>query len=130
MKRLLQIVILFTLLFTSCTKTKTTDSIPVITISSPTENDSLSNPKINIDFNVKDVVNLTSVSIELKDDENNNLFSKTTPEISSTTYIYSNFFTINSNTKTKTLELHVTAINEFGNTSEKNIKFKILPQTN
>jgi hypothetical protein len=130
MKRLLQIVILFTLLFTSCTKTKTTDSIPVITISSPTENDSLSNPKINIDFNVKDVVNLTSVSIELKDDENNNLFSKTTPEISSTTYIYSNFFTINSNTKTKTLELHVTAINEFGNTSEKNIKFKILPQSN
>jgi hypothetical protein len=117
-------------LFTSCTKTKTTDSIPVITISSPTENDSLSNPKINIDFNVKDVVNLTSVSIELKDDENNNLFSKTTPEISSTTYIYSNFFTINSNTKTKTLELHVTAINEFGNTSEKNIKFKILPQSN
>jgi hypothetical protein len=130
MKRLLQIVILFTLLFTSCTKTKTTDSIPVITISSPTENDSLSNPKINIDFNVKDVVDLTSVSIELKDDENNELLSKTTPEISSTTYIYSNFFTINSNTKTKTLELHVTAINEFGNTSEKNIKFKILPQTN
>lgn len=130
MKRLLQIVILFTLLFTSCTKTKTTDSIPVITISSPTENDSLSNPKINIDFNVKDVVNLTSVSIELKDDENNDLFSKTTPEISSTTYIYSNFITINSNTKTKTLELHVTAINEFGNTSEKNIKFKILPQSN
>jgi hypothetical protein len=68
--------------------------------------------------------------MEITDEENNELLSKTTPEISSTTYIYSNFFTINSNTKTKTLELHVTAINEFGNTSEKNIKFKILPQSN
>ena len=130
MKRLLQIVILFTLLFTSCTKTKTTDSIPVITISSPTENDSLSTTKINIDFSVTDVVDLSSVTMEITDEENNELLSKTTPEISSTTYIYSNFFTINSNTKTKTLELHVTAINEFGNTSEKNIKFKILPQSN
>lgn len=117
-------------MFTSCTKTKTTDSIPVITISSPTENDSLSNPKINIDFNVKDVVDLSSVSIELKDEENNDLFSKTTPEISSSTYIYSNFFTINSNTKIKTLELTISAINEFGNTNEKKIKFNVLPQTN
>ncbi len=117
-------------MFTSCTKTKTTDSIPVITITSPTENDSLSNPKINIDFNVKDEVDLSSVSIEIKDEENNNLFSKTTPEISSSTFIYSNFFTINSNTKLKKLELTISAINEFGNTNEKTIKFNILPQTN
>jgi hypothetical protein len=117
-------------MFTSCTKTKTTDSIPVITISSPTENDSLSNPTINIDFNVQDEVDLTSVSIEIKDEENNELFSKTTPEISSSTYIYSNFFTINSNTKLKKLELTISAINEFGNTNEKKIKFNVLPQTN
>lgn len=130
MKITLLIVVLLTFMFTSCTKTKTTNSIPVITITSPTENDSLSNPKINIDFNVKDEVDLTSVSIELKDEENNELFSKTTPEISSTTYIYSNFFTINSNTKLKKLELTISAINEFGNTNEKKIKFNVLPQTN
>ena len=130
MKITLLIVVLLTFIFTSCTKTKTTDSIPVITITSPTENDSLSNPKINIDFNVQDEVDLTSVSIEIKDEENNNLFSKTTPEISSTTYIYSNFFTINSNTKLKKLELTISAINEFGNTNEKKIKFNVLPQTN
>ena len=130
MKITLLIVVLLTFMFTSCTKTKTTDSIPVITISSPTENDSLSNPTINIDFNVQDEVDLTSVSIEIKDEENNELFSKTTPEISSTTYIYSNFFTINSNTKVKTLELTISAINEFGNTNEKTIKFNVLPQTN
>jgi hypothetical protein len=130
MKITLLIVVLLTFMFTSCTKTKTTDSIPVITITSPTENDSLSNPKINIDFNVKDEVDLSSVSIEIKDEENNNLFSKTTPEISSSTFIYSNFFTINSNTKLKKLELTISAINEFGNTNEKTIKFNILPQTN
>jgi hypothetical protein len=130
MKITLLIVVLLTFMFTSCTKTKTTDSIPVITISSPTENDSLSNPTINIDFNVQDEVDLTSVSIEIKDEENNELFSKTTPEISSTTYIYSNFFTINSNTKVKTLELTISAINEFGNTNEKTIKFKVLPIKN
>jgi Bacterial Ig domain len=130
MKRHLQIVILFALLFTSCTKSKKTDSIPLITITSPKENDSLSSTKINIDFNVTDEVDLSSVTMKITDEENNELLSKTTPEISSTTYIYSNFFTINSNTKTKTLELHVTVINEFGNTSEKNIKFKILPQSN
>ena len=129
MKITLLIVVLLTFMFTSCTKTKTTDSIPVITISSPTENDSLSNPTINIDFNVQDEVDLTSVSIEIKDEENNNLFSKTTPEISSTTYIYSNFFTIKS-IKIKTLELTISAINEFGNTNEKKIKFNVLPQTN
>ncbi len=116
-------------MFTSCTKTKTKDSIPLITISSPTENDSLSNPKINIDFNVKDEVDLSSVSIVLKDEENNDLFSKTTPEISSSTYIYSNFFTIKS-IKIKTLELTISAINEYGNTNEKKIKFNVLPQTN
>ncbi len=130
MKRHLKIVILFTLLFTSCTKSKKTDSIPLITITSPKENDSLSSTKINIDFNVTDEVDLSSVTMEITDEENKELLSKTIPKISSTTYIYSNFFTINSNTKTKTLELHVTAINEFGNTSEKNIKFKILPQSN
>ena len=130
MKITLLIVVLLTFMFTSCTKTKTTDSIPVITISSPTENDSLSNPKINIDFNVKDEVDLSSVSIELKDEENNNLFSKTTPEISSSTYIYSNFFTIKSNTNLKKLELTISAINEFGNTNEKKIKFNVLPITN
>lgn len=130
MKITLLIVVLLTFLFTSCTKTKTTNSIPVITITSPSENDSLSNPKINIDFNVKDEVDLSTVSIELKDEENNNLFSKTTPEISSSTYIYSNFLTINSNTKLKTLELTISAINEFGNTNEKTIKFNVLPQTN
>lgn len=129
MKITLLIVVLLTFMFTSCTKTKTKDSIPVITISSPTENDSLSNPKINIDFNVKDEVDLSSVSIVLKDEENNDLFSKTTPEISSSTYIYSNFFTIKS-IKIKTLELTISAINEFGNTNEKKIKFNVLPQTN
>jgi len=130
MKISLLIVFFTTFLFASCTKSKTTNSIPVITITSPTENDSLSNSKINIDFNVKDEVDISTVKIELKDKENHNLFSKITSEISSSAYFYSNFFTINANTNTNTLELNITATNEFGNTNEKKIKFIVLPQTN
>lgn len=130
MKITLLIVVLLTFNFISCTKTKTTDSIPVITISSPLENDSISTPKINIDFKVKDEVDLSTVTIELKDEESKILFSKSTLEISSPTYNYSNFLTINSNTKTKTLELGITATNEFGNKTEKKIKFNVLPQPN
>lgn len=132
MKNLIALAVSAIALFTSCTKKKSTDTIkPIITVVEPSNVDTTSlsvEPEIHIEFTATDETSLSSISVNLYQNDSMNIYSNNSSDVKGLkVYDFHQHIVPTSISTTTSFKLILEAKDEGGNTQTEEIHFYIEP---